>query len=303
MQMTKKTVSNKSKKQQRKRILGHTVYYFVGILLLFFFLFPFFALISRSFMTVEEVADIPKPLLPASLTFENYLAPFKKLGNEINIIKSAWNSVMIMVLKTIGVTLTSFMCAFALSRIRFRGRKVLFTIGMMTIMIPGIVTLLPLLVVYRQLGWTATTYPLWVPAFFGGGMMTIFLQMQFIKSIPRTIDEAAIIDGANYWQLAWRVIFPLVKPVLTYVAVTTAIGSWNDFLAPMTYIARDAYEQFTLPLAFYYKFQSGGLDPTITRPHEQAALAVIMLIPVFVIFAFNKDKMINGVALSAGIKG
>ena len=87
MQMTKKTVSNKSKKQQRKRILGHTVYYFVGILLLFFFLFPFFALISRSFMTVEEVADIPKPLLPASLTFENYLAPFKELGNEINIIK------------------------------------------------------------------------------------------------------------------------------------------------------------------------------------------------------------------------
>ena len=174
---------------------------------------------------------------------------------------------------------------------------------MMTIMIPSIVTLLPLLVVYRGLGWTSTTYPLWVPAFFGGGMMTIFLQMQFVKSIPRTMDEAAIIDGANYWQMAWKVIFPLVRPVLTYVAVTTAIGSWNDFLAPMTYISSDAYEQFTLPLAFYYKFQSGGLDPTITRPHEQAALAVIMLLPVFIIFAFNKDKMIDGVALSAGIKG
>lgn len=303
MQMTKKNTLNKRNTKQKKQLLGKVVYYSAGILLLCFFLFPFFALISRSFMTVGEVADIPKPLLPNSLNFENYIAPFKDMENEINLLKSAMNSLVIMVLKTIGVTLTSFMCAFALSRIRFRGRKVLFSMGMLTIMIPGIVTLLPLLVVYRKLGWTSTTYPLWVPAFFGGGMMTIFLQMQFIKSIPRTIDEAAIIDGANYWQLAWKIIFPLVKPVLTYVAVTTAIGSWNDFLAPMTYIARDAFEQFTLPLAFYYKFQSGGLDPTITRPHEQAALAVIMLIPVFVIFAFNRQKMINGVALSAGIKG
>ena len=303
MQMTRKTVSNKSNKKHKKRIFGHMLYYILGILLTAFFLFPFFALVSRSFMTVQEVADIPKPLLPQAINFENYIAPFKEIQGEINILKSAWNSVYIMALKVVGVTLTSFLCAFALSRIRFRGRKLLFTVGMMTIMIPGIVTLLPLLVVYRGLGWTSTTYPLWVPAFFGGGMMTIFLQMQFIKSIPRTIDEAAIIDGANYWQLAWKVIFPLVKPVLTYVAVTTAIGSWNDFLAPMTYVSQDAYEQFTLPLAFYYKFQSGGLDPTITRPHEQAALAVIMLIPVFIIFAFNKDKMIDGVALSAGIKG
>ena len=298
--MTRKTVLNKSNK---KGVLARILYYTFGILLTAFFLFPFFALISRSFMTVQEVADIPKPLLPEALNFENYITPFKDIGSEINILRSIWNSIYIMVLKVVGVTLTSFLCAFSLSRIRFRGRKLLFTIGMMTIMIPSIVTLLPLLVVYRGLGWTSTTYPLWVPAFFGGGMMTIFLQMQFIRSVPKTMDEAAIIDGANYWQMAWKVIFPLVKPVLTYVAVTTAIGSWNDFLAPMTYISSDAYEQFTLPLAFYYKFQSGGLDPTITRPHEQAALAVIMLLPVFIIFAFNKDKMIDGVALSAGIKG
>jgi multiple sugar transport system permease protein len=300
MQMTKKTVLNK---RNKKGVLGRILYYAFGILLTAFFLFPFFALISRSFMTVQEVADIPKPLLPKAINFENYIAPFKDIDSEINILRSTWNSLYIMVLKVIGVTLTSFLCAFSLSRIRFRGRKLLFTIGMMTIMIPSIVTLLPLLVVYRGLGWISTTYPLWVPAFFGGGMMTIFLQMQFIRSVPRTMDEAAIIDGANYWQLAWKVVFPLVKPVLIYVAVTTAIGSWNDFLAPMTYVSSDAYEQFTLPLAFYYKFQSGGLDPTITRPHEQAALAVIMLLPVFIIFAFNKDKMIDGVALSAGIKG
>lgn len=295
--MIRKTFSNK------KRIFGHIIYYMFGILLTAFFLFPFFALLSRSFMTVQEIADIPKPLLPKAFNLVNYITPFKDIQSEISILRSAWNSIYIMAFKVIGVTLTSFLCAFALSRIRFRGRKLLFSVGMMTIMIPSIVTLLPLLVVYRGLGWTSTTFPLWVPAFFGGGMMTIFLQMQFIKSIPRTMDEAAIIDGANYWQMAWKVCFPLVKPVLTYVAVTTAIGSWNDFLAPMTYISRDAYNQFTLPLAFYYKFQSGGLDPTITRPHEQAALAVIMMIPIFVIFAFYKDKMIDGVALSAGIKG
>ena len=108
MQMTRKTVSYKSNK---KRILGHVLYYTLGVLLTVFFLFPFFALVSRSFMTVQEVADIPKPLLPEALNFENYIAPFKDIESEINILRSIWNSVSIMILKTVGVTLTSFLCA------------------------------------------------------------------------------------------------------------------------------------------------------------------------------------------------
>ena len=106
MQMTRKTVLNK---KHKKSNVGRVIYYIFGILLTAFFLIPFFALISRSFMTVQEVADIPKPLLPQAINFENYIAPFKEIQGEINILKSAWNSVYIMALKVVGVTLTSFL--------------------------------------------------------------------------------------------------------------------------------------------------------------------------------------------------
>ncbi len=290
----------KSKIAHTKRIIGYVVYYSVAFLLACYFLLPFFVLVTRSFMTVEEVGQT---LLPSSFNLKNYLNIFV-LDNQVDILKALFNSLTIMFFKTLGTVFSSFICAYALSRIKFFGRKVLFAFGMMTIMLPGIVTTISLYSLYYSINWIGTLYPLIVPAWFGGGMMTIFLEMQFMKSISNTMDEAAIIDGANHLQIAFGIYLPLIIPVIVYIAITTAIGSWNDFMAPLTYITKGSYEKYTLPLAFYYKYQStGGFDPSITRPNEQAALGIFMMLPIFILFAFFKDKMIKGISLAGGIKG
>ena len=293
MKCNPKTVS-------KKRIIAYVVYFTFALFLACYFLLPFFVLVTRSFMTVEEVGQT---LLPLNFNLKNYLNIFA-VDNKVDILKALFNSLTIMVLKTAGTVLSSFICAYALSRIKFFGRKFLFTFGMMTIMLPGIVTTISLYSLYYRINWIGTLYPLIVPAWFGGGMMTIFLEMQFIKSISNTMDEAAIIDGANHLQIAFGIYLPLIIPVLVYIAVTTAIGSWNDFMGPLTYITKGSYEKYTLPLAFYYKYQStGGFDPSITRPNEQAALGIFMMLPIFILFAFFKDKMIKGITLDGGIKG
>lgn len=283
-----------------KRIGAYVIYYVVAFLFACYFLLPFFVLVTRSFMTVEEVGQT---LLPAKLNFKNYLNVFV-VNNKVDILKALSNSLTIMFFKTMGTVFTSFVCAYALSRIKFFGRKFLFSFGMMTIMLPGIVTTISLYSLYYRINWIGTLYPLIVPSWFGGGMMVIFLEMQFMKSVPKTMDEAAIIDGANHLQIAFGIYLPLIIPVIVYIAITTAIGSWNDFMAPLTYITKGSYEKYTLPLAFYYKYQStGGVDPSITRPNEQAALGIFMMLPIFVLFAFFKEKMIKGISLDGGIKG
>lgn len=289
-----------SKNASAKKVIGYAVYYIFAAILACYFLLPFFVLVTRSFMEVEEVGQT---LLPSSLYLENYLNIFV-FDDGIDIFKALLNSLTIMFFKTLGTVVSSFICAYSLSRIKFFGRKFLFSFGMMTIMLPGIVTTISLYSLYYNINWIGTLYPLIVPAWFGGGMMTIFLEMQFIKSISNTMDEAAIIDGANHLQIAFGIYLPLIIPVIIYVAITTAIGSWNDFMAPLTYITKGSYDYYTLPLAFYYKYQNaGGVDPSITRPNEQAALGIFMMLPIFILFAFFKDKMIKGISLDGGIKG
>lgn len=293
------TICN-TKTARTKRIIGYTIYYVFAALLAFYFLLPFFVLVTRSFMTVDEVGQT---LLPASFNFGNYSNIFA-IDSKVDILRSLFNSLTVMFFKTVGTVFSSFICAYALSRIKFFGRKFLFSFGMMTIMLPGIVTTISLYALYDKIHWTGTLYPLILPAWFGGGMMTIFLEMQFMKSVSNTMDEAALIDGANHLQIAFGIYLPLIIPVIIYIAITTAIGSWNDFMAPLTYITKGSYEKYTLPLAFYYKYQStGGDDPARTRPNEQAALGIFMMLPIFVLFSLFKDRMIKGISLEGGIKG
>ena len=310
-------VDKKSKSKTVRTIL----YWVFAALIGAYVLFPFFVLISKSFMSVEDIMQYK--LLPSRATFLNEDGKFsvakvfanfvnafttENYGDEEYVIegistwKALFNSLKIMLLRTAGITISSFVCAFALSRIKFRGRKILFGIAMTTVMLPGIVTMIPLRILYYNLGWMGTHYPLWVPSWFGGGFMVIFMEMQFIKTLPKAMDEAAIVDGANYAQVCFHIILPLVAPVLIYTAVGAAIGSWNDFMAPLTYIPQGMYELYTLPLAFFEKY-SGKVGVAAQKPNEQMAMAIVMMIPIFILFACFKEKMIHGVAIGAGIKG
>lgn len=290
-------------KEKKKFPILPIIYWIFAAVLAVYFLLPFFVLVTHSLMSIDEIAQVPVPLLPSELHFENFVYPLTmELSEGVTILGAVWNSVKTMFLKTAGVTISSFICSFSLSRIKFRGRNVLFGCAMVTVMLPGIVTMIPLFSLYKSLNMLNTLYPLWLPACFGGGMMVIFLEMQFVKSVSKTIDEAAEIDGANYLQIAFSIILPLVAPVLVYVAVTTAIGSWNDFMEPLTYISTAYPEKYTLPLAFFIKFKN-ATSVQQQMPHIKAALSLVMMVPIFVLFAFFHKQMIHGVSIGAGIKG
>lgn len=285
------------------KVALRTVWYAVAVLLAGYFLLSFFVLFSRAFMTLDEMREVPAPLLPDSfLNFSNFVYPFREMETEISFLRAIGNSVYIMLLRTGGTVLSSFVCAYALSRIRFRGRKILFNIGMLTIMLPGIVTMIPLFTMYSDLNMLNTHLPLWVPTMFGGGMTVIFLEMQFIRSIPRGLDESAMLDGANHLQIALYIVMPMIAPVLIYQAVNAAIGSWNDFMAPLTYISTAYPELYTFPVAFFVQFRN---QTVISKklPHVQAALSLIMMIPTFTLFCVFHRQMINGVSLGGGLKG
>ncbi len=283
-------------------IVGKCIYWFFAAVFGIYFLLPFFVLLTRAAMTIDEVATMPVPILPKGINWENFIYAFKNTRADIDFLRALWNSFYIMMLKTAGVTLSSSIVAFALARIPFRGNNILFSIGMGTIMMPGIVITIPLFTVYYKLGMLNTHYPLWLPACFGGGMTVIFLEMQFIKSIPKTVDEAASIDGANYFVIYTNIVLPLIKPVLVYVAVTTSIGAWTDFMGPLTYISSAYPNMFTFPLAFFINFPSSA-NIYDALPNVKSALSLIMMLPPFILFAFFHKEMINGISLSAGIKG
>lgn len=288
-------------KRNVKNAIGKSVYYFFGVLLTLYFLLPFFVLVTRAFMTVDEIAQIPSVLYPSSFYLENFTYAFH-METDVDFLLALGNSTYIMLLRTAGTVFSSFISAYALARIKFRGRKILFGAGMVTIMLPGIVTTIPLFTMYSELGWLNTHLPLWLPTMFGGGMMTIFLEMQFIKSIPRGLDEAATLDGANHLQIAFSIILPMIAPVLIYQGVNAAIGSWNDFMGPLTYISTAYPEKYTFPLAFFIQFKN-ATSVQKKLPNVQAALSLIMMIPTFTLFTFFHKQMINGIQLGGGLKG
>lgn len=278
------------------KIAKKTLYIVALSLLALVLLFPFFVMLLRSFMTIEEATDIPVHLFPTSLKFTNYAeAMDEKFFTHFG------NTLLVIGLNIVFVPLSGYMVAYGFAKIKFVGSNVIFSIGMATLMIPSIVCTIPLYVFYSKLGWLDTLLPLVIPPMFGGGMMNIFLMHQFLRGIPNTYVEAAKLDGANEFHIAFGIIAPLALPVITLIAVNTFIGTWNDFTGPLTYISRNASEKWTLAVAVFDRFRR-ATDIYEKAPQVQAALCVIMMMPSMVLFAFFQKSLINGVALS-GIKG
>ena len=211
------------------------------------------------------------------------------------------NTIFVCLMNVLGVCFASSLCAYGLAKGRFKGKNVIFGIIMATVLLPSTITSIPLYIIYTKLNWTGTLYPLWLPVWFGGGAMNIFLVRQFMKGIPNSYSEAAILDGASSFQIYWSIVLPLVRPILIYLAVTTFFGCWNDYTGPLMYVA-DIKESWTLSLALYKDF---GIKQSTTNnnlANSQMAVGVLMMIPCVVLFAFFQKELMEGVA-AIGIKG
>lgn len=279
-----------------KKIVFVTVKYFLMALLAVILLFPFFVMFTRSFMTWREATSYPVQILPESLNFSSYA---EAMNSEFFIYFK--NTVIVLLVNVIGGTLSAYIVSYGFARIRFQGNNILFAVALSTMMLPGIVSQVPLYVAYSKIGWLNTLLPLTIPQLFGGGMVNIFLIRQYLRSVPKSYNEAAMIDGASELRACFEVILPMVKPVVLLTAVNTFMACWNDFTTPLMYIDSTASDKFTLAVGIYYRFL-GAVTNKDKAPNVQMALCILMMIPSLIIFALFQRSLIEGVSLT-GLKG
>jgi multiple sugar transport system permease protein len=225
-----------------------------------------------------------------------YLENFPEALTMLPFARFFLNTLIIVVLTVFGATFSAALCAYGFARLRFRGREPLFVILLATMMIPGQVTMIPIYILFKELGWINTFLPLIVPAWFGGGAFSIFLLRQFFRSIPFEMEEAARIDGSGPLATWWRIILPLSFPAMATVSIFTFMGAWNDFMGPLIYL--NDTELFTLALGLSLFRGQYGVD----TPHLMMAATLVVLIPILVLFFVAQKYFIQGIVVS-GVKG
>jgi multiple sugar transport system permease protein len=271
--------------------------YIIIIVLALLFGFPLFWTVMSSLKTPQEITSFPPPWLPATPQWFNYQRLL--LIPRIPVTVWAWNSTVVVVLASLGALVTASMVAYSFARFDYRGRNLLFMITLATLMLPEQVTIIPQFVLFYNFGWINTLLPLWVPAWFGGGAFAIFLMRQFMLTLPRDLDEAALIDGAGFFRIFWSILLPLCKPALATLAIIEIIANWSDFLRPLIYL--NSPEKFTVSvgLRFFNTAPDVGGEP---MQHLIMAACVLSMVPVVVIFFLGQRFFVQGIVMS-GIKG
>lgn len=283
----------KRKTKKVKQAVRYVINYIFYIAIAVVFLFPIYCLLIKSVMPDEQLLQMPS-LWPDHLNLKPYL---DALSPEY--LKYLSNTLLVCGANILGVCISAPLCAYGLAKVHFKGKNFVFGLIMATVLLPGTVTSIPLYSIYLNLGWTGTLLPLTVPVWFGGGAMNIFLIRQFIKGIPDSYSEAAIIDGASTFKIYRSIILPLIKPILTYLAVMTFIGQWNDFQSPLMYVSSNQ-DKWTLSLALYQNFADALNAQNL--PNVQMAVGVIMMIPCVLLYAFFQKELVEGVS-AVGVKG
>jgi len=256
------------------------------------FVYPFWWLVSASLKPREDVFDNgfwPDPLQPA-----NYV----EVWNQLPITTWLFNSLVVGVAAAVAVTVSSALVAFGFAYFDFRGRTVLFWCVLATMMLPGVVTLVPTYLLWDQLGLATTQVPLWASNLFGSAFY-VFLLRQFFKSLPRDTLDAARVDGCGYLSMFWRIVVPMSKPALAITFIFEFQASWVDLLRPLVYLQDP--ELFTLPRglkAVLDQFGQGG-----EREWELVLAAnVIATVPMVVLFIIGGRYVVQGITISSGDK-
>lgn len=208
--------------------------------------------------------------------------------------KYALNTIIVTLLALAGGVLSSSLVAFAFARLKAPGKDALFTLMLSTIMLPAMVTMIPMFIIFKSIGWYDTLLPLIVPAWFGNAFY-IFLMRQFFLTIPVELEEAARIDGCSTWRIFWQIILPLSKPVLVTVAVFSFVAHWNDFMTPLIYL--NSVDLRTLALGLATFSDVWGVDIV-----SLMAASTAVLLPVLIIFFLAQRYFVQGVVMT-GIKG
>jgi multiple sugar transport system permease protein len=271
---------------RRKVIRAATDAFFYALmtLLAVLFLAPLAWMITASLRPENKVLALPPAFIPRDFRWENYQEVWDVIPHFL------FNSVKLAAFNVIGVTFVASLAAYAFARLEFRGRDLAFSILLSTLMVPGIVTLIPLYIIYKEIGWVDTHFPLWVPRVLHS-VFAVFLLRQFFKQIPQDLEDAARLDGASTFEIYWRIMLPQVTPALTAVGIFTFLDSWNDLFGPLIFI--NSADLQTLPVAL--KLFQGEFFAQVS---VLMAGATISIIPVVIIFLFAQRFFLRGIVMT-----
>ncbi|MBM3187305.1 MAG: carbohydrate ABC transporter permease [Chloroflexi bacterium] len=278
---------------RQARALGHGLIYLIVSVGAVAMLFPLLWTVSTSLKTVDKIVVTRIALMPDPVAWNNYV----KLFDRMDVTKQFTNTMTIVLAAEIGALAICSLVAYGFACIDFPGRDIMFILLLSTMMLPGVVTLVPYFIMWDRLGLVNTFYPLIIPRFLAHNPFYIFLMRQFFRGLPTDLFDAARIDGCSDLGIWRRIVLPMSMPVLATVAIFTFQWAWNDFMSPLIYLSGDKHK-WTLALGLN---ALKGFEGE-TTVHFQMALSVLMIIPVLVVFALGQKYIIQGVTFS-GIKG
>ena len=276
-------------KKNARTILYHAFVVIFGLIMIY----PVIWMILSSFKTKSEILGANAPFLPTTWVWENYTNGWKGAG-QYTFATYFKNSIIISVLATLGTVISSAMVSYSLARVKFKGRKFWFTCMILTMLLPGQVLMIPQYIIWNNFGLVGTVVPMILPKFLGVPFF-IYMMMQFIKGLPKELDEAAMIDGCNRYQIFSKVILPLLGPSIITTIVIQFYWVWDDYMGPLLYLTKPGLYTVSYAIKNFADVQGTNFGPMF-------AMSTLSLIPVFLLFLFFNRYLMDGVT-AGSVKG
>lgn len=279
----------------RKKNSKTTIVIKYAILIIFalFMFFPILWIVSNSLKSLSGISEFPPRIIPNDPQWNNYIEVLKKPET----IRYFGNSLILVVGNTIGTLISSSIVAYPLARMEFKGGKAIFGIILATMMVPSVTLIVPQFLLFKQFGWLDSFLPLIVPSFFAMPY-NVFLFRQFFKTIPKSIDESAMLDGCSRFQVFTKVIAPLAKPIYITVGVLSAVFWWNELFQPLIFIDSENLKPLTVGALTSFSISGTG---GMTQWNLQMAFATIMTLPPMILYMFASKHLVGGIKTS-GLK-
>ncbi|MFH1513055.1 MAG: carbohydrate ABC transporter permease [Bacillota bacterium] len=285
-------MQNVMRSAKRSKQLSRFVIYLILISAASICIVPFIWMVLTSFKTNAEALRFPPTIFPAKWIFTN----FSKGLSKADFGRFTLNTLYLATTCTVGTVISAALVAYGFSHFKARGSKIWFTLLMSTLMLPAQVTLVPQYLIYFRMGMLDTYWPMIIPAWLGGGAFNIFLYHQFFKSLPKELNEAAEIDGANSFQTFTLIMLPSVNAVMICVGVMSLVYNWNDFLTPLIYL--NTSQKYTLAIGLQFL----NSDQGTSKIGMMMAVALVTMMPVLILFFLMQKYFVQGIKIS-GIKG
>ena len=284
-----------------RRSIGNVTTVLLLVLFSLFVLIPLAYMLSTSLKTEDQLFVWPMQWIPDPVVWENYIEAFRQLSRiapGLTFWRILANTLFITLLAMTAELIAVTLVAYGFARFRFSGRNALFIIMLATMMMPWIVTLIPTFLIWRTFELIDTYDPLVLRIWLGGGAWAVFLLRQFYLTIPREMEEAAIIDGANTFQIYYKIMLPLIKPALLALGVLIFQGNWNNFQGPLIYLNTTV----KFPLVVALRFFQESISKEAPKWHYMMAMSTVMALPILVLYFSAQRYFIEGLTVGA-VKG